>query len=328
MSLRLPPITQNASGETRRVGIELEMNGVTLDQLSELVAEYLDLTIEPNGRYERVLRGDAAGDWGVELDFRLLKKLGHEQREQGTLAGELGDSAEDILKWLAESLVPMELVSPPLPMERLDEVEEIIRRLRSAGAKGTSDRLVNAFGMQFNPEVPDLETDTLTGYLKAFVCLYDWLYAKAEINFSRQLSHYIDPYPKAYARLLVRADYWPDQEQLIDDYLAHNPSRNRALDMLPLFAHLDETRVRARLDDPLIKPRPAFHYRLPDCDIHRSDWRLANAWNDWLEVEQLASDRHRLADCCRAYHEFLSDPLDRWFGDWVKQVEARWLLRE
>lgn len=327
MGLRLPARAENAQGEPRRIGVELEMNGLTLDQLSELVADYLSLTVKPNGRYERVLSGDPAGDWGVELDFRLLKELGREERDRGTFSGELGDSAEEVLKWLADSLVPMELVSPPLPMTRLDEVEEIIRRLRAAGAKGTSDRLINAFGMQLNPEVPDEKNGTITAYLKAFSCLYDWLYARADINLSRQVTHYIDPYPTDYRRLLARADYWPDQSQLIDDYLAHNPSRNRALDMLPLFAHLDEPRVRQQLDDPLIKARPAFHYRLPDCEIHRPDWTLALAWNDWLEVEALAADAPRLADCCRSYHEFLADPLDRWFGDWVQQVEDRWLRR-
>ncbi len=83
MELRLPPRTENAQGEPRRIGVELEMNGVTLDQLSELVADYLGLTVQQNGRYERVLSGDPAGDWGVELDFRLLKELGREERKKG-----------------------------------------------------------------------------------------------------------------------------------------------------------------------------------------------------------------------------------------------------
>jgi hypothetical protein len=32
----------------------------------------------------------------------------------------------------------------------------------------------------------------------------------------------------------------PDLDTLIDDYLEYNPTRNRALDFLPLFLHLDE----------------------------------------------------------------------------------------
>ncbi len=326
VTLRLPPIQKSASGEARRIGVELEMNGLTLDRLSAEVARHFGLTVSTGGgRYERVLTGDPAGEWQVEFDFDLLKKLGREQRDAGTLAGELGDSAEEALKWLAESLVPMELISPPLPMDRLGEVESLIKRLRDCGCKGTSDSLLNAFGMQFNPEVPDSDSTTITRYLKAFVCLYEWLYARADINLSRQVTNYIDPYPTDYCRRLVEVAYWPDQAALIDDYLRDNPTRNRALDMLPLFAFLDEPRVRAVVGDALVKARPTFHYRLPDCEIDRPEWNLSTAWNDWVEVERLAEDPDRLAGCCQAYSDFLDDPVDRWFGDWVKHLEAKWL---
>ncbi len=326
MTVRLPPIQKVTSGDPRRVGVELEMNGLTLDQLSAEVAQHLGLEVRAeNGRYERVLTGDPAGDWGVEFDFDLLKKLGREQREAGTLAGELGDSAEEALKWLAESLVPMELVSPPLPMDRLGEMESLIERLRACGCKGTSDRLLNAFGMQFNPEVPDTGSKSIVRYLKAFACLYEWLYTRADINLSRQVTNYIDPYPTSYCRRLVAAEYWPDQATLIDDYLQDNPTRNRALDMLPLFAFLDEARVRKVVGDTLVKARPTFHYRLPDCEIDRPGWNLSSAWNDWVEVERLAEDETRLEGCCQAYSEFLEDPVHRLFGDWVKHLEAGWL---
>lgn len=326
MTLRWPPTRKNASGDPRRVGVELEMNGLTLEQLSAEVARHLGLEIRPRGgRYERALTGDPAGEWRVEFDFDLLKKLGREQRDASTLAGELGDSAEEALKWLAESLVPMELISPPLPMNRLGEVETLIERLRESGCKGTSDRLVNAFGMQFNPEVPDTQATVVVRYLKAFACLYEWLQGRADINISRQVTNYIDPYPKSYCRRLVAEDYWPDQATMIDDYLEENPTRNRALDMLPLFAFLDETRVRQSVGDTLVKARPTFHYRLPNCEIDHPDWNLSIAWNDWVEVERLAEDDTRLAGCCRAYYDFLADPVDRWFGDWVKQLEDEWL---
>jgi hypothetical protein len=68
---------------------------------------------------------------------------------------------------------------------------------------------------------------------------------------------------------------------------------------LPLFLHLDEERVRAVTDVPLIKARPPFHYRLPDCEIHLPGWGLHVAWNDWLEVEALAADRERLGHAVR-----------------------------
>lgn len=323
--LRLPAARKNPRGKARRVGVELEMIGLEINDIAEIVAAKLELAISTDGRYRRVLRGDPAGDWIVELDFDLLKRLGQQERGQDEWLDDLRDSAEDLLKSLAELVVPRELVSPPLPMERLEEIEDIILLLREAGAKGTSDSVGYAFGMQFNPEVPSEDAEVILAYIRAFLCLYEWLLVRADINLTRRITSYIDPFPSDYVRQVLRADYTPDREQLIDDYLEHNPTRNRALDLLPLFLHLDEERVRGVTRDSLIKPRPTFHYRLPDCEIHVPGWGLHEAWNDWLEVEALAADGERLAACCEAYLAFLEQPLKRWLGDWAKEVSNSWL---
>jgi hypothetical protein len=126
-------------------------------------------------------------------------------------------------------------------------------------------------------------------------------------------------------RRVVDPDYWPSRAELIDDYLAANPTRNRALDMLPLFAHLDEARVRAAVDDPRIKPRPALHYRLPNCEINEPGWGLRKAWLDWLQVEHLASEHERLQAACHSYAEFLSQPIGRLIQDWTEHLKT-WLL--
>jgi hypothetical protein len=325
--IRLPKRRKNPQGKPRRVGVELEMIGLDLNDIAEIVAEHKRLSIATDGRYRRILSGDEAGDWIVELDFDLLKRLGQEERGDEDLLDELLESAEELLKLLAEIVVPMELVSPPLPMPRLGEVEELITLLRDAGAKGTSESVGYAFAMQFNPEVPSENPAVITAYLQAFLCLYEWLLVRADVNLTRRITSYIDPFPSDYIRKVIRADYKPDMGTLIDDYLADNPTRNRALDFLPLFLHLDEERVRAVTDDPLIKPRPAFHYRLPDCEIHLPGWGLHVAWDDWLEVEALAADRKRLAACCASYRAFLDKPLKRWLGDWAKEVSRTCLGR-
>lgn len=325
--LRLPQRQLSALGKPRRVGVELEMIGLELNDIAEIVAEHLGLSITTDGRYRRVLGGDDAGDWIVELDFSLLKRLGQEERDEEVLIDELRGSAEELLKVLAEIMVPFELVSPPLPMRRLAEIEELIVLLREAGAKGTSDSVSYAFGMQFNPEIPSWDPAVITAYLQAFLCLYEWLLVRADINLTRRITSYIDPFPTDYVRRVLRADYAPDLDTLIDDYLEYNPTRNRALDLLPLFLYLDEERVRVVTADPLIKARPAFHYRLPDCEIHLPDWGLHAAWHDWLEVEALAVDHKRLAGCRAAYSVFLDKPLKRWLGDWAKEISRTWLAR-
>lgn len=322
-----PPWLENAAGKPRRVGVELEMTGIELDALAAHLADFLGLHARIIGRYERVLKGDPDGDWLVELDFDLLKKLGRERREEGTMSAEIASVAEDALAWAAKSLVPVEVISPPLPLERLSQFEGLIERLRKAGAKGTSDSAINAFGLQFNPELPSFEPRLIACALKAFVCLYDWLYERADIDMSRRVTSYVNPYPDDYVRKIIAADYWPGLSALMDDYLAYNPTRNRALDMLPLFAYLDEDRVLAQTDDELIKARPTFHYRLPDCDIHKPDWGLQFAWNDWVEVERLAVDEARLQACCIAYETHLGSPLSRVCSNWAEAVEHGWLNR-
>ena len=102
-------------------------------------------------------------------------------------------------------------------------------------------------------------------------------------------------YPEDYVAHVLAADYRPDLETLIDDFLEFTPTRNRPLDLLPLFAHIDEDRVMAApVEKELIKPRPAFHYRLPNCLVDEPDWSLAVPWNDWVEVERLAADAKAL----------------------------------
>jgi hypothetical protein len=323
-SLQMPPLLYTAAGHERRVGIELEMHGLDLDQLALVAARKLDLRVETVGRYERRLCGDTAGDWEVELDFALLKRMGREERKADSLLQEIGETAETLLALGAEPLVPVELVSPPLPLHRLPEIESLIEHLREAGALGTSSRLRYAFGMQFNPEVPDTDADTLRYYLQAFLCLHDWLDERAEINFTRRLTSYIDAFPRHYVLKVLASTYKPDIGELIRDYVTDNPTRNRALDLLPLFAWLDEELVARYVQDERVKPRPTFHYRLPNCEIDQPGWGLKQAWHDWLEVERLAGDRDRLAACCQAYQSHLTD-LFHLPGSWAKSVELEWL---
>ena len=117
-----------------------------------------------------------------------------------------------------------------------------------------------------------------------------WLVDSQQIDLSRRLSPYVDLYPERYVQQLANHDSGGSLAHLIDAYLEENPTRNRALDMLPLFMHLDSERIRAALDDELINPRPTFHYRLPDCRIEEAGWSLASAWAPWLVVERLADE--------------------------------------
>ncbi|MEN3156833.1 amidoligase family protein [Alkalimonas sp. NCh-2] len=317
------PFSNNHQGKPRRIGVEIELSGLELNELAELVAKELGLNTEQKGRYDLRLTGDQAGDWVVELDFHLLKELGKTEQDPGSLS----QSAEQLLASLASQLVPLELVSPPLPFERLKDIEHIIDQLQQQGAKGSSDEFQNAFGLQLNPEIPSKDPAMLLRFLQAFVCLHDWLLQQEQIDVTRRLTSYINPYPKAYQKLILAADYQPDLPQLIDDYLTHNPTRNRALDCLPLFMELDESRVKAAVKDELVKARPTFHYRLPSSEIQLAGWGLHRAWNGWIKVEQLVANPDQLSSCAATYLELLNKPLGKLLQDWPNQLEQQWLNR-
>ena len=134
----------------------------------------------------------------------------------------------------------------------------------------------------------------------------EWLRKHREVNISRRVTNYIDPFPLEYRELVTAEGYAPDQEKLIDDYLLHNPTRNRALDMLPMFCHLDNEKLRAIVDDPRVKPRPTLHYRIPDCRVDNYDWSLTVAWRDYLQLDELARDSKRLDEVCAAYQKSLT----------------------
>lgn len=323
--LPLPPHPYTSEGDLRRLGVELEMQGLDLDALAAEVAAHVAGKVELLSRYEQRITGDPAGEWQVELDFAYLKELGRQERGGEGVRAQIDEAAEDLLAAGSQALVPTEVVSPPLPMDRLDELERLIGRLRDAGARGTRDGLVFAFGVHLNPELPDTKADTVTRYLKAFLCLFDWLRMRARVDLLRRLTVYIDPFPIAYVRKVIDPAYWPDADTLIDDYLLDNPTRNRALDMLPLFAHIDDARVRRTVDDPRIKARPTLHYRLPNCEVDEPGWGLKQTWDDWLQVEHLAWDDERLKGLCEEYGAFLDRPFSRLTEDWADLV-VPWLI--
>jgi len=319
----LPERLTTADGEQRRVGIEIEFAGVDAEAIADLVEELYGGEQKHMTRFEIDVVDTRFGTFRLELDSSYLKELAAREAEKQKRPGQLAAISADLLARASELLVPWEIVAPPIAFGDGKLLRELVGGLRERGALGTRHSLHFAFGVHLNPELPDLETETIVDYLRAFFCLYDWIAARERIDLMRKLTPYIDHFGKPYIRKLIDPGYAPSQQQLIDDYLEHNPTRNRSLDMLPLFAFLDESRVRAVVDDDRIKKRPTFHYRLPNCDIDNPQWNLDHPWRLWLAVEQLSNDKARLRKICAAYGEVL-DSLIPPLGEksWLKQCEA------
>jgi hypothetical protein len=241
--------------------------------------------------------GTSLGDFEVTLDTSYA----HYQNKSHKFLDEVGSRLANLFGAAAELVVPYEIVTPPVPLDRLAEIAHLLRRMVESGASGTEDSVFFAFGVHFNPETPSLRADDIMPIVKAFALLSPWLWRSIDPDPTRRLLRFADPYDPAYVRLIANPDYGPDQARMIDDYLRHNPSRNHDLDMLPLFAHLDEARVRARLPNEKIHGRPTFHYRLPDAKLGDPAWSFAKEWNRWVAVERLATDPARLAAAGEAY---------------------------
>ena len=315
---QLPGALEKADGSPRLVGIEIELQGIDANELAELTAETLGGTVERVSSVEFNVDVPDFGEFRVEVDFKLLKELAREGEGRSDAGDEgLMNFAIDLLGGASAVLVPCEIVSPPMPMQSMPEpMDALVERLRAAGAKGTRQSVLYAFGVHLNVEPPDLEAGTVLDYLRAFVCLYDWIVEESRVDVSRQITPYIRPYKRDYDLLIADPDYAPDWPGLIDDYLEHNPTRDRAMDMLPMFAHVDEERVAAVVDDPLIKPRPAFHYRLANSCIDEDNWSIANPWNRWVPIERLAADADALRACLRGFAQ------DR--ERMLRNVDKRW----
>lgn len=291
---RMPDITETDDGKERRVGVEIELSGLGYEDLVSLASRLLGGQGQSVARYVSEIDTDV-GIFTIELDSDPIKDLDLQDPRLPESVRELGGQAMSVIDAAAEKIVPLEIVSPPMPFSGLERIEVLCDELRRAGAMGSREALYYAFGLQLNPELPDLKASTLVRYLQAFAALYEWLKARHQIDFSRKLTSYIEPWSSTYIDLLIAEDYDPDMEQLMADYLRYNPTRNKALDLLPLFAHLDKDLLARFVKDERIKSRPTLHYRLPDCDIDNPDWHFSTVWNDWVVLEQLTANPRDLS---------------------------------
>lgn len=285
---RLPSVTRTREGTCRKVGFELEFTGLDLEQTTRVVETVLGGTRICESAAACQVDAPELGTFIVELDWDFLKRKAARQTPDRN-----GDWI-DLLSQAATWLVPMEVVCPPIEMTELDRLDPLIDALRDAGAKGTKDSMIAAYGVHINAQVPSLDAEVVLAYLQAFSLLQWWLVDAHQVDLARRISPYVDLYPEAYLQVLFSCDK-PDFSQIISDYLIYNASRNRALDLLPLLSCVHADMVQNAVVDPKIKPRPAFHYRLPNCQIDHPDWSLARPWNLWWVVEELAQRPEDLA---------------------------------
>jgi hypothetical protein len=322
-----PPRPNNPHGQRRKVGIELEIGHLPLELTLDLVQRSLGGAVKLLSPAEGKVEDTPLGSFGVELDSLTLKERAYLRPLE--LVGLEPESTvsqliENSVVRVARELVPIEVVTPPIPWDRLGELDGLWSALRVAGAEDTRASLLYAFGMHLNPEAPDFETSTILGHLQAFLLLEPWLSAAMQVDVSRRIAPYIRDFPVAYTRLILAPGYAPDWDAFIADYLSHNPTRNRPLDLVPLFVHVTGSDLSASVEEwALVKARPTFHYRLPNSEVQQPGWSPAIDWNRWVEVEKLASSPEllmRLRGDYEAMSEADGPPPSR---PWLSHLQMR-----
>lgn len=305
------------SDELRQVGFELEFSALDVATAAECVASVVSGS--PYAKTPAHWQVDASlGTFQVEIDWDFLQRVAKERGEQANKEAWL-----DSLSSAATMFVPVEVICPPITITELDVLNEIVDALRQAGAQGTDESVIAAYGTHINPELPDLNASTVLRYMQAYGLLQWWLVEQHHVNTTRKLSPYIDLYSEQYVCQLLGYDS-PSVTTLIDDYLQANPSRNRALDMLPLFSQLDPKRVEEVIVDRKIKARPTLHYRLPNCRIDDPAWSLADEWNIYCVIEQLVNRPRALAELGQAFLDAHRPMLGVARQDWIEHV-SKWL---
>ncbi len=313
-----PPVMTTANGDKRHVGFELEFTGIDLESIGNIICELYGGELETASPFQHKVVNTEFGDFILEVDSQQLKekryldfinKLGItiDENEEQLLDNAMYD--------LSKIAVPFELVTPPIPIDRIPELSTLNEELFKMQAKGTRASFLYGFGMQFNPELPALDAETILNYLRSFFLLQPWLKEEINVDVTRRIMPFINNFDHEYIAKVLHPEYAPAIKQLIDDYLEYNPTRNRPLDMTCLFAYIDKERTFKKLNDSaLVKPRPTFHYRLPDCRIDEKEWSIALEWNRWVKIEELAYNKKEIEKLSNKFLRENKNYLDRIFS--------------
>ncbi|MCB0325670.1 MAG: amidoligase family protein [Bdellovibrionales bacterium] len=311
MAFLLPPRQLSYTDAERSIGFELEYASVDIPTVARIVQRVFGGEIIEESSFSWKVEHPRLGHFSIEIDTSILKEKQYIKplRALGLELSELESPVvEHSLLSVFSLLAPFAFTTPPLPLREAARVEELRAQLRSAGAAGTGASLCYAFGLHLNVEVASFDVKYLLNILRAFIILYPELMERERIDSTRKITHYINPFSRGFVRLIINPQYRPTMASFVRDYLRWNPSRNRPLDMLPIFALHHGEQIRSDGQDArLIKARPAFHYRLPNCSVDAPEWRIAHAWNNWVLIERLAERQEDLDDLGERYLAAMED---------------------
>lgn len=292
----------NYKNEARHVGFEIEYFGISIDKTARILQNLFGGSIHKQHKNMSLLSDTDLGSFKIELDALPLKNLAEKSLEkQKEQEFDWEGILESVISTTLEGIIPIEINTPPVRVKDIKRLDRIADQLRETEAYDTNESLLTAFGVHINPDIPSEKPQAILSFIQSFILLTDWLKDEMPLDFSRKFSGFVQDYPKAYCQKVLNDTYRPDLSDLIEDYLAYNPSRNRALDMLPLFAHLHGNDIIKKYSVDKLNPRPTFHYRLANSCFSERGWNFTTEWQRWLYVESLAKNDELRQTLAKAY---------------------------
>lgn len=268
--------------------------------------------------------GTSLGDFGIRF---APPDSPAEERPGATRA--LTRAAVEKLAAVSGPVSSCEVHCPPVPFREVDCLDRLLDELRRSGAARDREAAPLPLGFDLVVDAEDTGADTIASVIKSFCLISDWLrqdYAAPDIE---EAIAFPEPYSLDYRTLVAEPGYQPDINRLAADYIRHNPTRNRELDLLPLFADIAAEALETEDTLPPIQPMRAYCYRLPRAGLARAGGIVADELQRWQMVESIAADPVRLGQMGEAFlarsHEFVeadwTDECEKWLPSHTPQAE-------
>ena len=196
---------------SQRFGIEMEMTGITRKKAAEVIAAYFDThEVYDGGSYDAYHVTDGQGrNWKVVSDASI-----HPAARDGRSAS---------------TLYKVEVVSPICHYEDIETIQELVRKLRHAGA------CVNRYcGIHIHVDAAPHSVKTLRNLVNIMVSKEDLLYKALAVDVARE-DHYCQKTDLSFLEELNRKK--PKSIEIFEEMWYHGDSRS--------YDHYDETRYHA-----------------------------------------------------------------------------------
>ncbi|MEL6913584.1 MAG: amidoligase family protein [Pseudomonadota bacterium] len=286
-------------GADRACGFEIEFGGINVDDAACVARDLLGGTIDMRG-VTATLKDTDLGSIEIYPDSAFASKL----ESYGLMP-------------LVTGVVPVELVTEPLTEDQLTQFDALCTALAAAGATGTREGVFLGYGLHLNIALTSRKADDMARIATAFALMDDSWRAAGAVDLSRRLTPFVSPFPRKLVDWLV-ATPEPELVELRKAVLRHSATRNRALDLLPAIAALSD--CEELVPGEKLKPRPAFHTRLPDARLGDDRWSVALEWNRWVMVEHVANHTRLMPALRKAWQRHRAD----WFkfrAQWPRTFE-------